>query len=288
YFNYEAPGCANPANEGNLDNQSLIGATLVATSEDGGGDTGSDFTLLTLNDPIPDTYAPYFAGWSRLDVASLGGASIHHPDGDIKKISTYTSPLTSTSFGGVTPNTHWSVTWVATANGHGVTEAGSSGSPLYNLSGQIVGTETGGSSFCTSPGDPDEYGKFSYHWESNGNGAANRLSNWLDPDNTGLNQLAGREGDCSITSVETVVVNGLQARLFPNPAQDQVVLEWAVNTPIQLTAYDALGSVVATAMAGTAQGGRIALATGDWPPGVYMLSASAGNLQWNGRLVVQP
>ena len=54
------------------------------------------------------------------------GVGIHHPDGSAKKISTYTSNLSSTTYNGGAFNAHWNVYWTSTTNGHGVTEGGSS------------------------------------------------------------------------------------------------------------------------------------------------------------------
>ncbi|MEI6456744.1 MAG: protease, partial [bacterium] len=90
YFHYETTGCPNPANE--PFSKSMIGSHLVATS--GLGDyLGSDFYLLLLNKEIPANYDLYFNGWSRQESPSAPGAGIHHPEGDIKKISAYTVSL---------------------------------------------------------------------------------------------------------------------------------------------------------------------------------------------------
>jgi hypothetical protein len=224
YFNYQASGCNNPASEGNLGSTFLTGATKKAQSNDSGGDTGSDFILLELTTAIPDSYNPYFAGWNAENTAATSGISLHHPQGDIKKISTYTTTLSTTSFGGTTPNTHWAVSWAASTNGNGVTESGSSGSPIFNQNKQIVGTLTGGASFCTSPGGQDEYGKMSYHWLSNGTTAVNQLKSWLDPDNTGALKIDGVAQPCN-TSTNQINKN-IHLSLFPNPASSYLTVEW--------------------------------------------------------------
>ncbi len=202
YFNYESDGCSNPGSEPN--SNTIVGCTMRANSDDNGGDNGSDFLLLEFNSPIPLSYNPYYNGWDRRDVASLSGVSIHHPSGDIKKISTYSTSLNSDTWGGNEPNSHWRVVWQSTTNGHGVTEGGSSGSPIFNSAGLIVGDLTGGASFCNRTNDPDLYGKFSYSWQSNGNTDATRLSDWLDPANSGVMTLEGydpNETSCAISSV---------------------------------------------------------------------------------------
>ena len=191
YFNYESPGCEDPE----VDHQAktMTGCTLIAQAPDGPS-LGSDFRLLKLNNRVPDDYNPWFSGWDHSGNASASGVGIHHPQGDIKKISTYTAPLVSTTFGNATPNpdgNYWKVNWVETASGHGVTEGGSSGSAIFNQAGNLVGTLTGGAASCTEPTAPDFYGKFSSHWEFNGTSADARLKPWLDPDNTGIQMLDG-------------------------------------------------------------------------------------------------
>ncbi|MBN2682096.1 MAG: PKD domain-containing protein [Bacteroidales bacterium] len=204
YFNYEAPTCSNPSSEGTLANQSMTGCALIAHGGDE-GDAGSDFFLVELNEEIPDSYQPYYNGWNREDVAATSGVSIHHPSGDIKKISTFTSTLVTASWSG-TYNAHWRVTWAATTNGYGVTEGGSSGSPIFNQAGLIVGDLTGGSSYCTATSSPDLYGKFSYSWESNGTTDGEKLKPWLDPANTGVMSLNGK--DFSTCGIATITVTG--------------------------------------------------------------------------------
>ena len=188
-FNFESEGCEDPGPT--PPNQTMTGATLLAHYDE----DGSDFKLLLLDQEVPNDYDPYFAGWNREDVAASSGVAIHHPVGDIKKISTYTDPLISSTWNG-TPGTHWEVTWVDTENGHGVTEGGSSGAPLFDQEGYVVGTLTGGFAACEphglyGPDKPDYFGKFFYDWESNGPTPDQRLKNWLDPDNTGVSTLRG-------------------------------------------------------------------------------------------------
>ena len=186
YFNYEASTCSGTS--GSL-SQSVTGATLRAEAENNIGTT-SDMLLLELNQAVPSSYNPYYNGWTRSTTASTSGVGIHHPAGDIKKISTYTSTLTNYY------NTHWKVYWASTTTNHGVTEGGSSGSPLFNSNGLIVGTLTGGSSYCTAPNDPDYYGKFSFHWASNGSTSDKQLKPWLDPINSNVTTLDGTNYPC--------------------------------------------------------------------------------------------
>ncbi|MEM7103752.1 MAG: T9SS type A sorting domain-containing protein [Bacteroidota bacterium] len=212
YFNYEAPGCTNPNSEGTLGNQFLVGCTELAHSNDGGGNSGSDFLLVEMNQNIPASYGIYFAGWASNNSSSSSGVSIHHPQGDIKKISTYGSFLQSTSWGGIANGSHWAVQWQSTTNGHGVTEGGSSGSPIFNSNKHVIGTLTGGGSFCNSPNALDAYGKMSYHWISNGSTANRRLRNWLDPNLTGTSSIDGVFYPCISAAIDA----GVTSIIHPN------------------------------------------------------------------------
>lgn len=211
YFNYEAPGCANPATQGTLANSTINGCVRISDSNDGGGNSGSDFLLVQLGSLSNEiatvntlkSYNARWNGWDANNTTSSQGVSIHNPAGDIKKISTYSSNLVSTTWGGPA-GSHWRVTWAATPNGHGVTEGGSSGSPIFRYNGggaaedsKIIGTLTGGSSFCSSPTSPDLYGKMSYHWQSNGGNNNEQLRPFLDPGNTGLLVMNGSDDPCS-------------------------------------------------------------------------------------------
>ena len=199
YFNYEAPGCANPSAQGSLGNHFLTGCSFRAASLDNGGDNGSDFVLIKANGSIPLSYNPYYAGWSNLTTPSHAGVSIHHPNADIKKISTYSTTLISSQWGNTVSNTHWQVQWAPTLNGDGVTEPGSSGSPIFDLNKHVVGTLTGGGSDCSTPQINDFYGQIAYDWSSNGATANKRLQDWLDPGATGAQTFDGQYAPCSPT-----------------------------------------------------------------------------------------
>ncbi|MBK8787944.1 MAG: hypothetical protein IPN43_15975 [Chitinophagaceae bacterium] len=96
-------------------------------------------------------------------------------------------------------NSHWQANWVATVTNHGITEGGSSGSPLFNSAGRIVGKLSGGPSSCgaVAADKNDFYGKISYDWVTNGAAASQQLKPWLDPANTGTTSIAGRAACCS-------------------------------------------------------------------------------------------
>jgi len=178
YFNFESPDCSRPAVKPAI--HSLSGARLLASAN---YDTGSDFKLLLLNDKVPYAYKPYFEGWDRSGNVSNSGVVIHHPEGDIKMISTYKTPLRPMDYYGTVTDPNgdfWQVKWAATTSGHGVTEGGSSGSPLFSSDGLIVGTLTGGDAACNAQNSPDYFGRFSKHWDANGADSTRQLKYWLD------------------------------------------------------------------------------------------------------------
>lgn len=201
YWNYQKATCQPNANNSNppKGNQTMTGGTVRASSGNGtlnnppGNNqvAGSDFYLVELNSAIPTAYNAYFAGWDRSNTAATSGVSIHHPDGSAKKISTFTQTLTNTNFNGGGNGHFWRVIWASTPNGHGVTEGGSSGSPIFNQNKLIVGQLTGGSSFCNQTNQPDIYGKVRSDWDLCGTTNTAQLKPWLDPTNTGVMTLQG-------------------------------------------------------------------------------------------------
>jgi hypothetical protein len=180
-FNFESPDCNRPETE--PEKNSVSGAELLASAPNSTS-LGSDFKLLLLKQQIPENYKPYFNGWDRSGNISNNGVTIHHPQGDIKMISTYTSPLVPTDYYGTTSNGEgyfWMVKWSDTENGHGVTEGGSSGSPIFSSDGLIIGALTGGDASCNQPVSPDYYGRFWASWNPPGSDSTGQLAYWLDP-----------------------------------------------------------------------------------------------------------
>ncbi len=208
YFHYEHPGCSNPDEEPKT-TVTMVGAECLV---DIGIEGGSDGALLRLNDDIPLEYDVFYNGWNAEETPPSSGVGIHHPRGDVKKISTYTQPALSGQwwdgeFRGA-KNAHWEVTFSATENGHGVTEGGSSGSPLFDANGYIVGTLTGGNSSCSNRTGSNLYGKLQHHWDK----YTQQMKTYLDPGETGTKVLPGRYSDVQAkanfkTDVSSIYVN---------------------------------------------------------------------------------
>jgi len=211
YFNYRSSNCSNSVPNNTY---SITGCSKVANSGGEGNVGDPDFFLVELNSD-PD-FDPYFSGWNRSNTAATSGVSIHHPSGDIMKISTFTNNLTSSSgLGfGFDNTTHWQVQWSGTNNGYGVTEGGSSGSPIYNQNALLVGVLTGGSSFCDATNQTDIYGKLWHGWDQFSNSTSEQLKPWLDPANTNVISLNGLY--CNQSAVVTAAFNSSETNVCLN------------------------------------------------------------------------
>ena len=226
YWNYQKSTCQPNSNQSNpwTGNQSMINGTVRSSSGSGTLNNppntsmyqvaGSDFTLVELGSNIPSSYGAYYAGWDKGSALKSSGVSIHHPNGSAKKISTFTTYLLTDTYNGGAFNAHWEVFWSATTNGHGVTEPGSSGAPIFDQNKRIVGQLSGGSSYCGSNPDSDLYGKFSSNWTSNGNNSSSQLSSWLDPAGINPTTLDGTYYPCpgpNLTCNATSNLNSITA-----------------------------------------------------------------------------
>jgi len=178
-FNYESPSCGN--GESSIDgyaDQTLSGAFLKARSD------SLDFALVQLETPPPAEFRPYFAGWNRTSNIPTSTVSIHHPNGDVKKLSMDNNPPTIGSFSSDFKSNSF---WIIGKWEKGTTEAGSSGGPLFNQNKLLIGTLTGGTSTCSNPTN-DLFAMFSKQWDTNKSNGY-QLKYWLDPNNTGTSEL---------------------------------------------------------------------------------------------------
>lgn len=153
-------------------NKVINGSSLVAKSN------LTDFLLCKLNSMPDPIWNVYFSGWNRSGNIPQSGTGIHHPYADIKKISIDSDSLHSDAFNPGEPSNHWRTNW-----DQGITEVGSSGSPLFDENHLFIGQLRGGDSDCSSDYMTDFYGKFSDSWNGLGTDSA-RLKTWLDPINS--------------------------------------------------------------------------------------------------------
>ncbi|GAB3360892.1 proprotein convertase P-domain-containing protein [Lysobacter tyrosinilyticus] len=216
YWNFQNTFCRTPGSaasggvgDGRLD-QNQSGAQFRATS------ATSDFTLLELDTAANPAYNLYWSGWDRSTGDFSGAIGIHHPAVAEKRISIATAATTTTSYNNPSVpgnGSHIHVFWQATG---GITEGGSSGSPLFSPQNRIIGQLHGGPSSCSATGAnrSDYYGRLSMSWAGGGTNAT-RLSNWLDPSATGAMTLDGLDsstgGNTAPVANFSVATSGLTA-----------------------------------------------------------------------------
>ena len=171
YFNHESSTCSGSTGPTSM---SISGGSLLVA------DGGADVALIELSSAPPTSWDVEYAGWDASGATPENATGIHHPSGDVKKICfEEDSPYTSSTGGA---QVWWIDNWE-----DGVTEPGSSGSPLFDQNHRIIGQLYGGAAACSGSvnnGAYDFYGRFNVSW---GLG----VSGYLDPNNSGTLVLDG-------------------------------------------------------------------------------------------------
>ncbi|WP_303918299.1 T9SS type A sorting domain-containing protein [Draconibacterium sediminis] len=181
-FNYESPYCA-PLDGDPI--HSLSGAIMKAHYD------SLDFALVELDDLPPPDFRPYYAGWDRSSGVPDSSVSIHHPQGDIKKIAFDNDAPEITTFTSSTiKNPRYGSFNILRWDG-GVTEVGSSGGALFNMKEQVIGTLSGGAAYCGNPVN-DYFARFAMQWDYSSD-TTKQLKYWLDPLGTGATELNGKQ-----------------------------------------------------------------------------------------------
>jgi len=212
-FNYQSPDCST-----NIDgptSQTISGCTILAN------DDTSDFFLVKLSSTPPANYNVFYAGWSAVDTPSVKSTGIHHPVGDVKKISHDDEPVVPNGYYGAGNPDHWQVLdWNS-----GTTQGGSSGSPLFNQNHQIVGQLHGGDAGCGNNAS-DYYGKFAVSWDSKSD-TLKQLKYWLDPTNTGKEVINGYDpnGPNLVTDAALLSVMGIPKNICGDSINPQITIQ---------------------------------------------------------------
>lgn len=147
---------------------STLGATLVSTSRT------SDYSLLELAEPAPGGTA--FLGWNSTPVAFADGTVLHrisHPSGAPQAYSRHVVDTSKVTCSGWPRGD-----WIYSHDVYGATEGGSSGSPVLNGDGQVVGQLTGACGYnvndpCDADSNATVDGAFAAYFDA--------VKPWLDP-----------------------------------------------------------------------------------------------------------
>lgn len=293
-FNYESAECFG---EDGPMNMSLEGSWLRTYGD------SLDFSLVEMVHTPPESFGSYYAGWDRSDFQTGGTAALHHPYGDVKKITIDEDipsiPLTQSDvpYPGLLDYHYYSFWWIKRWD-VGSTEGGSSGGPLFNQSHRVIGTLSGGVAACgdsigydsetdrviynLAPNYDDFYTQFGLAWDHE-EAKGNALKPWLDPVNSGAVVLGGYNP----TSTEPVnVVSGTRFHVFPNPARDQFYITSKEN--VQGEGYYSIvnlsGALVKKGLLDLE--GRATIHTSLMAPGLYIVKVGMDQYQEHHKLLV--
>lgn len=228
YWFYTSATCDDP--QTNSGYQHLPGGAIFLYNS-----ADTDTSLLRLN-AMPPAGASYSGWWATLPATGSSLTGIHHPRGDMQKISfgsitgydsctsVVGSPTFTCSSATAVSANHVGVQW-----GSGTVESGSSGSGLYLNSGQyLVGTLHGGSCSCSNPTGPSYYGRFDLPYNA-------ALKHWL--------------GTSSQPNSLSVQISGLGSGTVTSASSDIVcsrgvcAMNYAAGAAITLTPTANAGSV---------------------------------------------
>jgi lysyl endopeptidase len=179
------------------------GAAMLWTSQ------RTDMSFLRLNNPAPS--GAWFAGWDAATPSSSTPAvAVHHPAGDLQKISFSDVVGFANCNGGCSSATNGD--YLVVVHSQGTTEPGSSGSGIFRNQ-QLIGALRGGGASCTNLSAPDVYGRFDLSFQD-GN-----LGQWL------------------LGNAPEEDFNPAYGGLWFNPAQDGHGLSVTIHSETSATVY---------------------------------------------------
>lgn len=293
-FNYQSADCFGE--DGPLD-MSVSAAELISVGD------SIDFSLVKLSLVPPASYGVFYAGWDRSPDLAAPTTTIHHPQGDVKKISVADDALfipekqADVPYADLLDYHYFSYWWIKWWD-IGTTEGGSSGGPLFSTEARVIGTLSGGRARC---GDSigynaeterviynnvfnydDYYTRLGMAWDYEKE-KGNELAQWLDPLNWDVRSLGGYNP----TSLEPVkALTEKRFQIFPNPASGffSIVSNQQASSGATFVIRNISGALLY-------QGeldheGRASVDTGAFPPGIYLISVSEQGYQEHHKLIV--
>lgn len=292
-FNYQSDACFGE--DGPLD-MSIYESELLSVGD------SVDFSLVKLSLQPPPSYNVYYAGWDRSPALVAPATTIHHPMGDVKKI-TFDEQVpevpenqTDVPTGDLEDYHYFSYWWIKRWE-TGTTEGGSSGGPLFNA-GRVIGTLSGGLARCgdsigyDSDADriiynnvfnrDDYFTQFGTAWDYELD-KGNELARWLDPQGSDVAWLDGYKPS-SLEPVETLKKNRFQ--VYPNPASGffAIVSDNQTASPASFLIRNITGALLFKGELDYE--GRASVDTGLFPTGIYIISVSVQGYQEHHKLIV--
>ncbi len=188
----------------------------------------TDFALLQLNNaPLPNS-GLFYSGWSRQTAGINSVTILHHPQGDLMKVSRdINAPVALNDI--VTGVDCWFLNL-----DNGIVEGGSSGGPYYNQNHQIIGQHFRRPQNVGNPPPPPCAmtqtlgGRFDQSWTGGGTNAT-RLSNWLDPSNSGAMTTNTTNVSGLINPITSLTISGASSICTGTTSQ------YSVNAPSGVT-----------------------------------------------------
>ena len=293
-FNYESPSCFGGNGPVNM---SIAGCDTVAVGD------SLDFSLVRLSIAPPDSFDVYYAGWDRSDFQTSGTTCIHHPWGDVKKISADFDLPSIPAMPGDVPYTdlddyYYFSYWRILEWDIGSTEGGSSGAPLFNSGKRVIGTLSGGIAKCgdsigyNSETDriiynlafnyDDYFSRLRYSWDFYGPTGPS-LQPWLDPVNTGAISIAGYHP----TGMEPPrIVTGKHFKLYPNPVSEilHISSEFPPDGWLDYRIFDISGTMQISGRLSEDGSGEIDATP--LAPGIYLIHMDSDGYQENHKFIV--
>jgi hypothetical protein len=320
YFNFQnatcrRPGSAESAGPGTCgdielggfpcDTQTIAGATVVAVRQD------ADAALLELSSAPPDSFGVVYLGWSASETVAPAppgrpnAVGIHHPGVEEKRIAFENDPYIGRELISIGFSVNsWSVDF-----DNGGLEPGSSGSPLFDTNGRVIGAVSGADGLSNICSQGQRYGRLEHAWDSNvafrtaldpvGGGTVEQLDAHQffplqAPDPFGFDLVAPADGASVIDTGPNLVWNGAcdadeyRVRVGTNPDMSGPILDQIVQAPTTsldlpdgALAFDALyyWRVDAQNAAGTTNSSTFSIQTQPAPdpgaPGAFALLSPA-------------